>query len=78
MQYFYIKPEGGKVAAVIRANFTSTSLLHDIVNYSVLRGMLAYGADESHWDNAVAFDLYPCIEFDGKEFITIHEPDQGS
>lgn len=84
MNYFYTKSNEddtligsrnrGVILAVIRANFTSTSLFHDIVQYAVLRDSVAYGADEIHWDNAVAFNLCPCIEFDGKEFTTIHEP----
>jgi hypothetical protein len=90
MQYFYTKPKNGpgtiivgtandaNITAVIRANFTSTSLLQDIVAYATVRDETAYGAEESHWDMAVAFDLYPCVEFDGKEFITIHEPAQDS
>ncbi len=72
MHYFYTKLEDGDITAVNRANNTSTSLLSDINNYAVLRGTTAYGADEAHWDTAVAFDLCPCVEFDGKYFITIH------
>ena len=82
MHYFYTKPgnrignggtNDGDITTIIRANFTSTSLLSDIANYAILRGWTAYGADEAYWDTAVAFNLYPCIEFNGKEFITIHE-----
>lgn len=76
MNYFYLKPRfiEGDMMTVIRANFTSTSLLSDIENYALLRGAIAYGGQESDWDTAVAFELCSCIEFDGKEFNTIHKP----
>ena len=78
MHYFYTKLRGGDITEVIRANFSNSTLLHDIANYAILRGSDAYGGIESNWDTAVAFNLCPCIEFDGREFMTIHEPNQNS
>ena len=74
MYYCYIKRSGNVLEVIRVTHFTSLGI-RKIMSYAIRRNAVVYDSHESHWDNAVAFDLYPCIEFDGNEFITIHEPD---
>ena len=74
MYYCYIK-RSENVLEIIRVIHLTSPGIRKIMSYATRRNAVVYDAHESHWDNAVAFNLYPCIEFDGREFITIHEPD---
>ncbi len=77
-QYVTIKhKENGNVMSIIRLDFLSSGIV-DVMDYAIRKNAEVYSARESDWDNAIAFDLCPCVEYNGKEFITIHEPDQGS
>ena len=66
------------VMSVIRMVHHTSHVMIEVTRYATRRDAQVYEAHESEWDNAVSFNLYPCIEYDGIEFITIHEPDQDS
>jgi len=74
MYYCCIK-RSGNILKVIRMIYLTSTDITAVMSYAIRRDAQVYDAHESLWDNAIAFDLCPCVEYNGKRFITIHEPD---
>ena len=68
----------GNILMIVRMVDLMIPTVETIRRYAVSNNAQIFDALESHWDTAVAFDLYPCVEYDDGKLITIRGPDRGS